>query len=120
MVLDDLQCAHSSSLELIQVLLTDQKHQLRSHDSGFFGLVIVGTYRSNEVDRHGNNETSVFQRALRDLSTEAHQHDNSFQMTSIEIGMKWGTALLDPDSRSLVTDMVNDGMVLNAALNVLC
>lgn len=31
--------------------------------------------------------------------------------TSIHIGMKWGTALVDPDIRPAITDMVNNGLI---------
>ena len=31
--------------------------------------------------------------------------------TSIDVGMKWGAALLDPDLRPVVTGLVNDGIV---------
>ncbi|MGR3760178.1 pilus assembly protein TadG-related protein [Roseobacteraceae bacterium NS-SX3] len=31
--------------------------------------------------------------------------------TSIDIGMKWGSALLDPSTRSVVNDLVDDGVI---------
>jgi Flp pilus assembly protein TadG len=37
--------------------------------------------------------------------------------TAIDLGMKWGIALLDPSSQSLVTDMIADGHITPAAEN---
>lgn len=35
--------------------------------------------------------------------------------TAIDLGMKWGVALLDPSSRPVVNGMINDGLVVGAA-----
>lgn len=46
--------------------------------------------------------------------TELYNHINSLSAggnTSIDIGMKWGTALLDPGTRSVVSDLVAAGEV---------
>lgn len=42
--------------------------------------------------------------------------DNLYALgnTSIDIGMKWGTLLLDPSSQDLVEDLVDDGVVSTA------
>lgn len=52
-----------------------------------------------------SNNVSVLENAIEDFVAIGN--------TSIEIGMKWGTALLDPGTRSVVTDMVSDGIVEN-------
>nr|WP_283254929.1 Tad domain-containing protein [Marivita sp. GX14005] len=35
--------------------------------------------------------------------------------TAIDLGMKWGVALLDPSARPVVTDMISDGLVVSGA-----
>lgn len=35
--------------------------------------------------------------------------------TAIDLGMKWGVALLDPSARPVVSDMITDGLVVGAA-----
>jgi predicted ATPase len=70
-VLDDLQWADSASLDLLDVLLTDATTNSK--------LMVVGIYRSNEVD-----ETHIFHRIVEDL--ELKSKDRYFTMTKIEIG----------------------------------
>jgi predicted ATPase len=69
-VLDDLQWADGASLDLLDVLLTD---------SNSSKLMVVGIYRSNEVD-----ETHVFHHTLADM--EAKSKDKYFKITRVEIG----------------------------------
>jgi predicted ATPase len=72
MVLDDLQWADWASLDLLDVLLTDATTTNSK-------LMVVGIYRSNEVD-----ETHIFHRSMEDL--ELKSKDKYFTMTKIEIG----------------------------------
>lgn len=49
--------------------------------------------------------------------TDLHNHIDGLQAggnTSIDIGMKWGTVLLDPSTQSVVTDLVDDGDLAEA------
>jgi predicted ATPase len=93
-VLDDLQWADGASLDLLDVLLTD---------SSTSKLVVVGIYRSNEVD-----ETHIFHRTMTDLAVKSR--DQYFEMTQLEIGNLDFNAVheiiqellaLDNDSRTL-------------------
>ena len=100
-VLDDLQWADSSSLELLQVLLTspvaawDLSHDEKTDNSSnttegepqsSMKLMVVGTYRSNEVD-----DTHVFHRTKDELIAKSRNVSVSksppiFDMTVISIG----------------------------------
>ncbi|MBV2360314.1 hypothetical protein KUH32_11045 [Thalassococcus sp. CAU 1522] len=40
---------------------------------------------------------------------------DAFGNTAIDLGMKWGTALLDPGTQSVVNDMIGDGHIVPAA-----
>ena len=68
-VLDDLQWADASSLDLLEVLMADrQTHK----------FMLIGIYRSNEVD-----ETHIFHRCLEELYTKSLT--NAFTMTKLHI-----------------------------------
>ena len=71
MVLDDLQWADAPSLDLLQVLLTDR---------GNSKLLVVGIYRSNEVD-----ETHKLHQALEELRRNSQQ-EKYFASHEIVIG----------------------------------
>jgi predicted ATPase len=70
-VLDDLQWADGASIDLLEALLTDPTSTSK--------LLVVGIYRSNEVD-----ETHVFHHTLQDL--ECKSQEKYFEMTQLEIG----------------------------------
>ena len=70
MVLDDLQWADVGSLELIENLITDRDNS---------NFMIIGTYRSNEVDA-----THLVSKVLRDLKENSEQGD--FNISEIEVG----------------------------------
>jgi predicted ATPase len=70
MVLDDLQWADVGSLELIENLITDRDNS---------NFMIIGTYRSNEVDA-----THLVSKVLRDLKEKSEQGD--FDVSEIEVG----------------------------------
>jgi predicted ATPase len=70
MVLDDLQWADVGSLELIENLITDRDNS---------NFMIIGTYRSNEVD-----DTHLVSKVLRDLKEKSEQGD--FDISEIEVG----------------------------------
>lgn len=78
MVLDDLQWADSSSLELLEELVSDNE---------ISGLMVIGSYRSDEVD-----ETHVLSIAIHDLRRRGKREDiaksrgDSFNMTEISLG----------------------------------
>jgi histidine kinase len=69
-VLDDLQWADGASLDLLDVLVTDPKTSK---------LMVVGIYRSNEVD-----STHVFYRIIEELTMKCK--DKYFEMTQLQIG----------------------------------
>jgi pentatricopeptide repeat protein len=69
-VLDDLQWADGVSLDLLDALLTDPMNSK---------LMVVGVYRSNEVDA-----THIFHHAIQEMATKSK--DKSFGMTQLEIG----------------------------------
>jgi predicted ATPase len=69
-LLDDIQWADAATLDLLQVLIAD-------HQNG--SLIMIGVYRSNEVD-----EVHLLSRIIRDLKRTAEQDD--FNATEIEIG----------------------------------
>lgn len=69
-VLDDLQWADVASLEVLDVLITDRENP---------NLMIVGLYRSNEVE-----DTHLLAKILRDLQTKREK--DKFNMTDIEVG----------------------------------
>jgi histidine kinase len=69
-VLDDLQWADVASLDLLDVLLTDPNSSK---------LMVVGIYRSNEVD-----ETHIFHHALADM--KAKSQEKYFKITQVEVG----------------------------------
>lgn len=53
-------------------------------------------------------------RVLSDNVTQLRNYINALQpvgATSIDAGMRWGSALLDPSARGVVTDLVNEGVV---------
>jgi predicted ATPase len=70
LVLDDLQWADASSLEAIDFLLSDTQNSN--------GLVIVGLYRSNEVD-----ETHFLSRKIKDLDIKKEM--SGFEVTDLEL-----------------------------------
>jgi predicted ATPase len=69
-LLDDLQWADGSSLELLEVLITDRANP---------NLMIVAIFRSNEV-----GETHLLTKAIRDL--RAIKTQNDFNLTEITVG----------------------------------
>ena len=69
-VLDDLQWADLASLELLEVVITDRLNP---------NLLMVGIYRSNEVD-----ETHVFHRILQELQDKSEEGDY-FKLIKMEI-----------------------------------
>ena len=69
-VLDDLQWADLASLELLEVVIADRQNP---------SLLVVGTYRSNEVD-----EANVFHRTLREIH-EKGKYGGYFKLIEIEI-----------------------------------
>lgn len=60
---------------------------------------------ANRVRVHSSN-TTVLKNAIRDLQAVG--------ATSIDAGMRWGTALLDPSSRSVVSELVAENKVVGA------
>lgn len=70
-VLDDLQWADASSLEFLDILLTERS---------LSQLAIVGIYRSNEVDK-----THILHKTLDMLTTKAND-DSLFGMLELTIG----------------------------------
>lgn len=70
-LLDDIQWSDAATLDLIEVLITD-----RDNPSG---LMVIGTYRSNEVD-----ETHILSQLVCQLESKADQAD--FTLTEIKIG----------------------------------
>jgi predicted ATPase len=70
-VLDDLQWADGASIDLLEALLTDPTSNTK--------LLVVGIYRSNELD-----EAHAFHHSMRDL--EAKSREKYFELTRIEIG----------------------------------
>ena len=69
-VIDDLQWADPCSLELMEAVVADRSNPK---------LLLVGTYRSNEVD-----PTHVFHQTLIDLRAKSKDHD--FALTEMEVG----------------------------------
>ncbi len=69
-VLDDLQWADASSLDLLDVLIADRQN---------VKLMVMGMYRPNEV-----NETPVFFRFLEELKEKTHDKDLSLTHLWIE------------------------------------
>ncbi|KAL7556639.1 hypothetical protein ACA910_014170 [Epithemia clementina (nom. ined.)] len=69
-VIDDLQWADAPSLELLEVIVTDR---------GNPKLLIIGTYRSNEVDA-----MHIFNLSLQDLRVKSLEND--FALSEIEVG----------------------------------
>jgi predicted ATPase len=70
-VLDDLQWADGASLDLLEALLSDA--------TGTSKLLVVGIYRSNEVD-----ETHIFNHTMKEL--KAKSREEYFELTQLEIG----------------------------------
>jgi len=70
MVLDDIQWADSASCELIKSMLTDRESS---------GLLVVGCYRSEEV-----NETHDLSKTILDLSQRA-ENENVFAITKMKL-----------------------------------
>ncbi|KAL7556634.1 hypothetical protein ACA910_014165 [Epithemia clementina (nom. ined.)] len=68
-VIDDLQWADASSLELLEVIVSDR---------GNPKLLILGSYRSNEVD-----SAHLFKQSLQDLRAKSEEKD--FALTEIEV-----------------------------------
>eukprot|EP00957_Ditylum_brightwellii_P131421 10022942-Ditylum_brightwellii.AAC.1 len=71
--LDDLQWADASSLDIIQLLLSDVQNK--------YTLMIIGCYCSNEVD--GNHTLSA---SLDALSEMQKQNDKLLSLTQMELG----------------------------------
>jgi predicted ATPase len=70
-VLDDLQWADGASIDLLEALLSDA--------TGTSKLLVVGIYRSNEVD-----ETHIFHQTIKDLKEKSKE--KYFEMNELEIG----------------------------------
>lgn len=62
--------------------------------------------------RRDYEEIQAFSQSETDLYAQIDQLQPRAQ-TSIFLGMKWATALLDPSTRGVVTDMINDGHIDN-------
>ena len=61
-------------------------------------------------------QTSIL--AFENDETTLHNHIDAFRAggnTSVDLGMKWGTALLDPYFQGVVNDMVDDGVLASSA-----
>ena len=69
-LLDDIQWSDAATLDLLEVLVTDRDNS---------GLMVIGVYRSNEV-----NETHLLSRLVRELKHKSSQDE--FTLTEIEIG----------------------------------
>ncbi len=69
LVLDDLQWADASSLDLLDCLIADRQNPK---------LMVIGMYRSNEVD-----ETHIFYRFLEEQKEKRHEQD--FSLTQLRI-----------------------------------
>jgi predicted ATPase len=72
LLLDDLQWADMKSLEVLDLLITNRDHS---------NLMIIGTYRSNEVA-----ETHVLSKTMRDLHEKSEQDNQLFHITEMQIG----------------------------------
>jgi predicted ATPase len=72
-LLDDLQWADYGSLELIEILMTNNQ-------SDFPPLMIIGCYRSNEIDK-----SHLLTTTLRDTRSTS-QRDESFNVTEVLLG----------------------------------
>lgn len=69
LILDDLQWADVASLDVIDYLISDKRNQ---------GLMIIGTYRSNEVD-----DNHILFNKIQTL--QGKQERNGFEITQIEL-----------------------------------
>jgi len=69
-VLDDLQWADPASLDVLEYLISDVQNP--------YPLMIIGCYRSNEV-----NETSILYNRMQDLSDKTERF--AFRITDIEV-----------------------------------
>jgi len=61
-------------------------------------------------ENHGAREMMIMQKDANTLKTfisNLHARGN----TSIDVGMKWGTALIDPEMNPVIVSMINDGNV---------
>jgi len=79
------------------------------------------TYSMNMIDRPvcPTREGSAILPFTNDATT-LHDYIDSltaYGNTSIDIGMKWGSALLDPTARSVVNDLISDGEIDATFLN---
>ena len=72
--LDDLQWADMASLNVLEVLLTDRQNT---------GLLVIGCYRSNEVD-----DSHLFSKCLRDLKEKSNNEEEGggHIITEMDIG----------------------------------
>ncbi len=73
------------------------------------------TYLNNPWCKTGNTSAVVAHSAN---TTALKSHINSLNAggnTAIDLGVKWGVALLDPKMRSVVSQMAADGVVIPAA-----
>lgn len=84
-VLDDLQWASGPSLELLKLLMGDHTATATasgdSKSNSSNQLMIVGIYRSNEVD-----ETHILHRTVAELRTKSRGSHGAFGMIQLEIG----------------------------------
>ena len=87
---DDLQWADVESLELMEVLITDQ---------GTENFLVVGSYRSNEVDSGAH----VLAKVIRDWK-QRQEHGEKFGITEISVGN-----LSVPDVKELILDILGIG-----------
>ena len=93
LVLDDLQWIDSASLSLLRVLMESDDF---SHTKSPISLMIVGTYRSDEVvdDDSTSGSDDSFSRLRRDLrekqnntsSSDDSQEDSEFGFTELSVG----------------------------------
>jgi Flp pilus assembly protein TadG len=71
---------------------------------------VEGNLRLPVCPERAGSEVKAFSMNEGDLDTYIDSF-NADGNTSIDIGVKWGTALLDPGTQSVVTDMIEDGNV---------
>lgn len=130
----DLPAAAYESLALPTTLLMSQHvvadtfnipvytsdHSLASRSGYYNGAVDMIPFRTNSsttANRWCDPNTANRIRVLNNNTTTLKTAINSLEAvgaTSIDLGMRWGTALLDPSSRAVVTSLVAENKVISA------
>ncbi|KAL3912690.1 MAG: hypothetical protein SGILL_006785, partial [Bacillariaceae sp.] len=98
-VLDDLQWADASSLDFLEILLTERS---------LSQLAIVGNYRSNEV----LDETHILHKTLETLTSKANE-DRLFGMSELTIGNLSVEAATEVLQEALSFDTISPELALN-------